>query len=163
MVLSVSHNLDDIQEIINRTKFDVIHLIAEHNLLTPENVNTLKKNNPTLSVMRTVPVTDETSIALAKQYEGIADLLLLDSRKNQSGSIGATGETHDWNISKKIVESVSIPVVLAGGLGPDNVAAAIAKVHPYGVDSKTKTNYNDRRGKDMEKVRLFVKNAQEAV
>ena len=162
MVLTVSYDLNDLQEIINRTKFDVIHLIAEPNLLTPEKVKELKKKNPPLLVMRTIPITDETSIQLAKQYEGIADFLLLDSRNKNSGSIGATGETHDWNISRKIVELVSVPAVLAGGLGPDNVAEAIAKVHPFGVDSKTKTNYIDRRGKDMEKVRQFVKIAHEA-
>lgn len=67
------------------------------------------------------------------------------------------GETHDWGLSKKIVESVFIPVILAGGLGPDNVAEAISKVKPFGVDSKTKTDKDDGSGKDIEKVREFVK------
>jgi phosphoribosylanthranilate isomerase len=110
--------------------------------------------------MRTIPVRDEECIDLAKQYDGIADYLLLDSRRKKDNQIGATGETHDWNLSKKIVESVSIPVILAGGLGPDNVAEAILKVKPFGVDSKSKTDMAGGHGKDLEKVREFVRIAK---
>ena len=140
VILTISSDLNDISDIIRRTKFDIVHLATEPTILSPDDVRTLKKHMPNLQVMRTIPVTDMESIALAKQYDKIADYLLLDSRSKKTGLIGATGEPHDWNISRKIVTSVSIPVILAGGLGPDNVAEAIAKVHPYGVDSKTKTN-----------------------
>ena len=55
---------------------------------------------------------------------------------------------------------MSIPVVLAGGLGPDNVAEAVAVVKPFGVDSKTKTDNMGSHEKDIEKVRQFVKLAK---
>lgn len=160
VLLTISNNLNDIREIISRVEFDILHLIAEPSKLIPENVYELKKSAPKLQIMRTIPVTGEESINIAKQYEGIADYLLLDSRSVKTGLIGATGETHDWEISRRIVASVSIPVVLAGGLGPDNVAKAIKKVHPYGVDSKTKTNKSGSRGKDLEKVRQFIQIAK---
>ena len=156
VILTISSNLDDIHEIISRMTFDILHLAAEPTGISPEDVRTLKKLVPNLHVMRTIPVTGQESIMLAQQYDKIADYLLLDSRSTKTGLVGATGETHDWNVSRKIVTSVSIPVILAGGLGPDNVADAIAVVHPHGVDSKTKTNNLGIKGKDLEKVRQFV-------
>ena len=64
--------------------------------------------------------------------------------------------THDWSISRRIVDEVGVPVILAGGLDADNVAAAIAAVRPAGVDSKTKTDRADGNGKDLDKVCRFV-------
>jgi phosphoribosylanthranilate isomerase len=55
-----------------------------------------------------------------------------------------------------IVAEVGIPAILAGGLGPDNVAAAIAAVRPAGVDSKTRTDRADGTGKELDMVREFV-------
>jgi len=80
------------------------------------------------------------SIATAKSYDGIVDFLLLDSHREGDAQIGALGVTHDWNISRQIVEAVRTPVILAGGLGPDNVVDAILAVRPAGVDSKTRTD-----------------------
>jgi phosphoribosylanthranilate isomerase len=58
---------------------------------------------------------------------------------------------------------VRTPVILAGGLGPDNVAEAIRVVRPAGVDSKTRTDRGDTHAKDLEKVRLFERAAKQAV
>lgn len=160
VVLSLSRNLKDIAIIVSKTNPDILHLPAEPDAILPSDVGTLKKQFPNIKVMRTIPVVDEGSIEMAKQYDGIADYLLLDSRRKKDSQIGATGETHDWNLSKRIVESVSIPVILAGGLGPDNVAEAILKVKPFGVDSKTKTDRTGSREKDIEKVKEFVRIAK---
>ncbi len=92
---------------------------------------------------------------MAKSYEGIADMLLLDSYRAQDKQIGALGVTHDWSISRRIVQAVRLPVILAGGLGPDNVAEAIRRVGPAGVDSKTKTDRDGSHAKDLERVRRF--------
>src|SRR5437016_3634350 len=81
----------------------------------------------------------EISIDIARSYEGIVDFLLLDSHREPDRQIGALGVTHDWTISRRIVELLRTPVILAGDLGPDNVADAIGAVRPAGVDSKTKT------------------------
>jgi len=67
-----------------------------------------------------------------------------------------TGRTHDWAVSRRIVDEVGVPAILAGGLDAENVAAAIAAVRPFGVDSKTKTDRSDGTAKDLEKVRQFV-------
>ena len=112
--------------------------------------------------MRSIPVIGEESVEMAKSYEGVADYLLLDSHKINDNQVGATGMVHDWNISKKIVESVKIPVILAGGLGADNVASAIQKIRPYGVDSKTRTDKKESHEKDINEVIKFVQNAKSA-
>jgi phosphoribosylanthranilate isomerase len=91
----------------------------------------------------------------------IADILLLDSHRRGDRQIGALGVTHSWEIDRKIVESVRIPVIIAGGLGPDNVMDAIRAVQPAGVDSKTKTDKDDgSHTKDLQKVRRFVERAK---
>jgi phosphoribosylanthranilate isomerase len=70
-------------------------------------------------------------------------MLLLDSHNAGDRQIGALGLTHDWELDRKIVETVRVPVIIAGGLGPDNVMQAIRAVRPAGVDSKTKTDKDD--------------------
>ena len=85
-------------------------------------------------------------------------MLLLDSHRPGDVQIGALGVTHSWETDRKIIENVRIP---AGGLGPDNVAAAIRAVRPAGVDSKTKTDKDDgSHTKDLQKVRDFVAKAK---
>jgi len=154
VALSLSHNLAEISELVENTNPDILHLVSE--AITPSSIIKIKQRFPNLKIMKTSPVVGEESIRLAKKYEGIADYLLLDTLRKKDSQIGITGETHDWNISRKIVDSVKTPVILAGGLGPDNVEEAIKKVKPAGVDSKTKTDRDDGKGKDLEKVKNFV-------
>jgi len=87
--------------------------------------------------------------------------LLLDSHRPGDTHIGALGVTHSWDLDRKIVERVDIPVLIAGGLGPDNVVDAIKAVRPAGVDSKTKTDKDDgSHTKDLEKIRRFIARAK---
>jgi phosphoribosylanthranilate isomerase len=133
----------------------IVHLGASPDLLSPAHVATLKQKLPDSLVMRSVPVSGEESLGIAQSYDGLADYLLLDSYRALDRQIGALGVTHDWSISRRIVELVHIPVILAGGLGPDNVADAIRTVQPAGIDSKTKTDRDGSHAKDLERVRRF--------
>ena len=133
----------------------ILHLGASAEMLTPADVAALKARLPGLKIMRSVPVTGEESIAIAQSYDGIADLILLDSHRAGDNQIGALGVTHDWRISRRIVDLVRTPVILAGGLGPDNVRDAIRAVAPAGVDSKTRTDRDGSHAKDIDKVRSF--------
>ena len=103
---------------------DILHLGAAAELLSPEDAARLKASLPGICLMRSIPVSSEDSIAIARGYDGIADFLLLDSHRASDRQIGALGVTHDWRISRRIVDLVAVPVILAGGLGPDNVADA---------------------------------------
>ncbi len=163
VALLLSHNLEIISEIVIEADPDILHLGTVPESLLPDDVKKLKKEFPRLKVMRSIPVVGEESIEIARQYEGAADYLLLDSYLQGDTQIGATGKTHNWNLSRRIVESVRISVILAGGLGPENVAEAIRAVRPAGVDSKTRTDKNDGSGKDIEKVKSFVEIAKSLV
>lgn len=157
VALSLSIDLEEIYEIIDELKPDILHIGAKEEELPLEKVKEIRKKYPDLKIMRAIAVIDEKSIEIAKSYEETADFLLLDTYNKDQ--FGATGKVHNWDISRKIVESVKIPVILAGGLGPDNVAEAVKKVGPTGVDSKTKTDKINSHEKDLNKVKEFVKRA----
>jgi phosphoribosylanthranilate isomerase len=74
------------------------------------------------------------------------------------------GVTHSWDMDRKIVESVRVLVIIAGGLGSDNVVNATRTVQPSGADSKTKTDKDDgSHTKDLHKVRRLVTAAKSLV
>lgn len=124
-----------------------------------EGLLTLREALPAVRLIKAVSVVDASAIETALRFEPFADALLLDSRTRDR--IGGTGQVHDWSISRRIVEQVRKPVILAGGLTPDNVAEAIAQVRPYGVDVNTGVKAADG-AKDASKVRSFVHNARQA-
>ncbi len=160
LALFLSADLALIEQMARELRPAIIHLGASTELLWPKHVIDLRKALPNVLLMRSVPVTGPESIAIAKSYDGIVDFLLLDSHRAGDTQIGALGVTHDWNISRSIVENVQTPVILAGGLGPDNVADAIVAVRPAGVDSKTKTDVGSTHTKDLAKVAAFNKAAK---
>ncbi|MBI5263257.1 MAG: phosphoribosylanthranilate isomerase [Bradyrhizobium sp.] len=140
----------------------IVHLGAAPELLGPAEFAMIRAALPGSLMMRSVPVYGEESVRIAQSYEGLADYLLLDSHRPSDRQIGALGVPHDWSISRRIVGSVTTPVILAGGLGPDNVAQAISVVRPAGVDSKTKTDREGSHNKDLERVRRFNEAARAA-
>jgi phosphoribosylanthranilate isomerase len=156
VALSLSAEPQEIDRVMAETEPHIIHIGAAPELLSPAATAAIKARHPEVRMMRSVPVVDSGSVEIARAYEGIADFLLLDSHDPGDRQVGALGRTHDWTISRRIVDSVKVPVILAGGLGPDNVAAAIAAVIPVGVDSKTKTDHADGNRKDLDAVRAFV-------
>ena len=156
VALALSEEPEEVVRVIAETQPDILQIQAAIDVFSVAMTRALKDRVPETPVIRAIPVVDETSIAIARSYDRVADFLLLDSYDQGTGQFGALGRTHDWRLSRRIVESVGIPVILAGGLGPENVAEAIAAVGPAGVDSKTRTDKPDGLGKDLEKVRAFV-------
>ncbi|UEC42390.1 MAG: N-(5'-phosphoribosyl)anthranilate isomerase [Methanothrix sp.] len=88
--------------------------------------------------------------ALALQE--VADALLVDS--SEGGELGGTGKVHDWELSASLVEDIGVPVILAGGLDPGNVAEAIDTVRPYAVDVSSGVETGGL--KDPEKIEAFL-------
>jgi phosphoribosylanthranilate isomerase len=156
VALSLSADPAEIARVVEQTRPDIIHIGAAVELLSVRDTRALKDAFPDVQIMRAIPIVYEGSVECAKNYRGVADFLLLDSHDAGDKQIGARGRVHDWTISRRIVDAVGVPVIVAGGLDADNVAAAIAAVRPAGVDSKTKTDRADDNGKDLDKVRRFV-------
>lgn len=114
---------------------------------------------PHLKIIRAVHVTGTEAMAQARSLERHVDALILDTFDPATGRHGATGKTHDWSISREIVAKSRVPVILAGGLTPDNVVEAIREVRPWGVDVHTGVEDSDGR-RDFSKLRLFIERAK---
>ena len=104
--------------------------------VTADCLRELRAALPGIALVQVVHVTGEESVAEAVAIADKVDAILLDSgnQKLAVKELGGTGRTHDWRVSRQIVASVRVPVFLAGGLNPDNVADAIQQVRPFGVD-----------------------------
>src|SRR3989338_472496 len=152
-------SLTDAKELIEIAQATGASTLQLYGDATPETIREFKKALPEVKIWKVLNVSDKNSIEKAKEYEDAADAIALDTLNKATGVRGGTGKTHDWSISKRIVESISIPVILAGGLNPDNIAEAIRTVRPYGVDVNSGVS-NPDGSKDLEKVKLFIERAR---
>ena len=85
----------------------------------PEMLQRIRSALPGIRLIKAIHMGEGDEMAKARSYEGVADALLLDT---MSPNRGGSGVTHDWNISRNIISSTKMPVILAGGLKPSNVA-----------------------------------------
>lgn len=137
----------------------------------------VKERFPEIEIMRTIPVGTPRNaqhiptLEIAKCFEGASDYFLMDTSLGSEpvdGFIGITGRTGDWTVARQLAESSSLPVILAGGLSPENVYEAVMAVRPFGVDSCTRTNAVDasagsvRFKKDLNRVKAFVQEVRRA-
>ena len=188
-------DMDSILHVLDFYKPDIVHFCENLNRYKNNRSgldslvdlqDNIKERFPEILMMRSIPIPQPgiaelfSSIELAKIFERVSDLFLTDTViMNNSGSIpdnqpvngfvGITGLTCNWDIARKLVDSTDIPVILAGGLSPDNVFDGIINVKPAGVDSCTQTNACDMQGntvrfkKDMAKVKRFVEESRRAI
>lgn len=96
----------------------------------------LRRAHPGLRLIQVVHVEDEGAVDIARRAGEDVDVILLDSGKPSAAvrTLGGTGDVHDWRVSRRVVETCGRPVLLAGGLNPDNVVEAVRMVQPFGVD-----------------------------
>src|SRR6185503_19707235 len=103
---------------------------------------------PDLLVIKSLVVRPDNADALVDDVAELGphvDAFITDTYDPATGASGATGRTHDWTVSARLVEISPRPVILAGGLTPRNVAAAVARVRPAGVDVHTGVEGPDGR------------------
>jgi len=137
----------------------------------------LKERFPEIGIIRTVPIPGPgrmenfPAVEIASAMEGTSDFFLTDTwlgREPVEGYLGITGRPADWALTEKVARQSRIPIILAGGLSPENVYEAAMKVRPGGVDSCTLTNALDPEGKpirfkkDFAKLAAFVAEARRA-
>lgn len=168
VALTVANSPEPIYRVIQQLKPDVIHVCGNQYSATADFAETARRLRPGIEVLQAIPVTGLQAITAAEHYAAFCDSIILDSVDPNIAGIGAAGVVHDWAVSAEIcrrLEKFGCKVILAGGLGPDNVAEAIRQVCPWGVDSFTKTSIKFSDGtsrKDPELVKLFVQRAKAA-
>lgn len=156
-----------------RLRPDVIHISSNVEELGVEQIGRLRDEAGPIKIMKSIPVAQSGSVQFfdslehALAFDSAVDFLLLDTKLGDDsgdpvpGWIGITGQTHDWSVSRTIVERCRTPVILAGGLTPDNVTAAIQAVRPWGVDANTGLNQAPGK-KDLARCREFIERARAA-
>ena len=145
----------------------------------------VKKQFPQMLIMRSIPIAragiinSVPTLDFARWFEPLSDFFLTDTlmlsaagaavnHQPVQGFVGITGQTCNWETARKLVDASRIPVILAGGISPENVAEGIMRVRPGGVDSCTLTNATDEKGlpirfkKDRHKVKMLVEAVREA-
>ncbi|MBL4617709.1 MAG: phosphoribosylanthranilate isomerase [Robiginitomaculum sp.] len=124
---------DDIVKHINTCGTDIVQLVDE---VPVETYGAIRKECPDVQIVQVIHVQDEIALHTAKTAEPLVDMILLDSGQPNAATktLGGTGQTHNWELSRQIVQAACKPVWLAGGLSPANVGAAISRVQPFGVD-----------------------------
>lgn len=146
---------DDIVALCRRLGTRVVQLHGDMEM--PE-LQQLRAVAPELTIIKSLIVGKSDITALQAQVDataGLVDAFITDTFDPATGATGATGKVHDWEVSRNLVELSPKPVIVAGGLTPNNVAAAIAATAPAGVDTHTGVEGPDGR-KQAELVRAFV-------
>lgn len=147
----------------------------------------VRREFPPIGITRTIPIPGpgladpgpvlETILEIAGKLAETSDVFMTDTFRGYEkpnadqpveGYIGITGEVCDWDMAAALVGSTRIPVILAGGISPENAFDAIGRVRPAGIDSCTQTNARDNRGrpvrfrKDLDRVRRLLDEVRRA-
>ena len=134
----------DSREIVSHQKLVRTNTVQIVDALESGTYDEIREGLPGISIVQVIHVVGEKSIEEAVSISPHVDALLLDSGNPDLAvkELGGTGRVHNWSISRKIRESVDIPIFLAGGLKIDNVIEAIQTVEPFGLDlcSGVRTN-----------------------
>ena len=165
VLIMLTNDPEEMLDLAHRLQPEILHIAGDEYTADEDFAKRLKELAPETELMQAVLVDNKSAIERAKKVDPFVDYILLDSGLAADTGIGASGETHDWNIDAQIVKEVNAKIVEAGGLGPDNVAEAIKKIRPYGVDSLTKTSIKYDHGnmeKDIPKVKAFCEEADKA-
>lgn len=152
-----------IQSVVQECGLDMVQLHGKEGM---EAANTKNTGAPTIRVVD-VETDAETGKAVSSAVEDVLDNLtadpaaiLLDTSIKGSRDGGGTGVTFDWNIAERM-QDAGLPVIIAGGLNPENVKDAVGSVRPWGVDISSGVEASPGK-KDHQKVQDFVKNARSA-
>ncbi|MFM1963536.1 MAG: hypothetical protein RLZZ172_2381 [Bacteroidota bacterium] len=132
------------EDIIGHYKKTHTSTIQIVDALSNRQYDIIRKELPNVKLVQVIHVNNEQSVDEAIEISTHVDAILLDSGNPNLATkeLGGTGRVHNWDLSKRIKESIDIPIFLAGGINKDNVRAAIDHVQPFGIDlcSSVRTN-----------------------
>lgn len=152
------------QMIVELTDFLGVGWVQLHGPITARELERLRSARPALQVIKSLAVRGNDPQPLIDEMNRLAghvEAFITDTFDAATGRTGATGKVHDWNVSAQLVRSSPRPVILAGGLGPENVAEAIRVVGPAAVDAHTGVEDSAGR-KDPVRLQSFVEAARSA-
>jgi len=191
-LIPLFHDQETVFKALDYYQPDIVHfcesLIKESDEKLTELVElqeSIKKGFSEVKIMRSVPIappglnSDIPTFEIASRFESVSDYLLTDTIIVEDDHIvagdqldptffGITGKTCDWVVAAELVKRSSVPVILAGGIAPDNVYDGVVKVNPHGIDSCTLTNASDESGKyirfkkDLDKVKRLIAEVRRA-
>jgi len=194
-LIPLYNDLETVLYTLDSYQPDIVHFCDDLSVFNDqenkfETLATLQKNIknkfPEIKIMRSIPIERQGSningagfLKIVKIFEPYSDYFLTDTLLEQvsnspedsqpvQGFVGITGKTCDWDSAALLVKSSNIPVILAGGISPENVFESITKVRPAGVDSCTLTNALDSTGnpvrfkKDQDKVKRLIDEVKKA-
>ena len=145
---------EEILELSDRTGITTIQL---HGGSTPGEVQKVRDAlPPSGKVIVTLHLDQNTDFVVFKDFYPLADAFLIDSYDEKTGRVGGTGKTNDWALAAKFVAESPLPVILAGGLNPENAAEAIRTVRPYGLDANSGLKNRETGAIDPVRCRDFV-------
>ena len=155
VVVTAPQSIDGLAEICEKLKPSAIQIHGKKSFDASEIREKVKHTRLIKTVYVTKDALNEKAIEDLKTF----DAVLLDSFTK--GQYGGTGKVHDWTLSRQIREAVApTPVILAGGLKPENVKEAILTVQPYAIDVASGVELYPAV-KDHKKIRAFIENAKE--
>jgi phosphoribosylanthranilate isomerase len=156
-LLTSKQNTDSIITQQRKTRVNTLQLVDAVPINT---YRELRRTLPGIGIVQVIHVLDDDALREARSVAPYVDAILLDSGNPRLPvkELGGTGRTHDWRISRRIRDEIGLPVFLAGGLNPRNVAEAIRQVCPYAVDVCSGVRTDGRL--DEEKLSRFIREVE---
>ena len=152
-LLTSETSAEKIVEHHRRTRTKTIQIV---DMLSEGSYLQIRDALPAVKIVQVIHVIDRSSVEQAIGVSYDVDAILLDSGNPnlKIKELGGTGRTHNWDLSREIRERAKCPVILAGGLKPENVKKAIDVVRPFAVDVCSGVRTNGIL--DDEKLRKFI-------
>ncbi|NGM69046.1 phosphoribosylanthranilate isomerase [Natronolimnobius sp. AArcel1] len=152
VLVTMASDADRVVDLVERVGPDAVQLHGDTEPAVLESIESAIDANLLVAI-------DSNEVGAAERYDHLVDALLVDTVDESGG--GGTGETHDWEQTRDAAASLESPLILAGGLTPENVAAAVRTVEPFAVDVASGVEAEGGI-KDADAVRAFVTRAKTA-
>lgn len=155
VLVMVPTSVDELLKTYEKLSPDAVQIHGE----SLPDASTLREELPNTPLIIAIAANSINALEVASGASKSFDAVLLDSLAH--GRHGGTGMVHDWNLSKRVKHVIHPkPLILAGGLNPENVKDAVNTVQPYAVDVCTGVEAHPGI-KDPDKVLAFIENAKE--
>lgn len=157
--------MDDCVEILEFMDFLSVNIVQLHGDVSLATLIELRRGRPSIEIIKSLVVREDNEAQLMEDVQTLSpyvDWFITDTFDPSTGATGATGKTHDWSVSERLIHKSPKPIIMAGGLNHLNVNKAVAALQPAGIDAHTGLE-DDAGIKDRQKVREFVRSGLDAL